>query len=105
MTNASVFPVPPDFNPHAWRDLDPQFAEAFDLWRFASKEGGFGEEVAWRDMMACGIQSSGAMLAKLIALRTKLADAIDQTVHGEFTVRDILEFDAERLAKREMLAA
>ena len=103
MTDASLFPVPPSYNPNASRELDPEFWQAFDLWQFA--QGGEGEDVAWRDMMLCTARSAGAILAKLTALQGMSATILDELAHPSFTFRDVLSWDAERVAKREMLSA
>lgn len=105
MTNASVFPVPHSFNPNCTRELDPEFWEAFDIWQFAAKSGGERESIAWRDMMLCTVRSAGGILAKLKALAGKPPEILDARPHDAFTFRDVLEWDAERVAKREMLAS
>lgn len=99
MPDFPLSPASPAFNP---RSLDPEFWELVDAWRFAKVLNRDAEPLAWRDMMRCGVRTAAALAMKLAAARAKDGAALDYRPQAAFSLRDVLEWDAERAMKREM---
>lgn len=101
MANASIGPVPGGFNPDAVRALDPEFWAAADVWRYACSNGMDQPtvEMAAKDALAIAVTSSSALAVKLRMICEHGDGLADARLHPSYTVRDVLLWDAGRVAQ------
>ena len=103
MTDASIFPIPASFNPAFVKERDPEFWADWHLWQKATLLERDQREIVWHDLMARRVKTATAVAAKLEVAKDMPADALDRKAHAAgFTYRDILGFDVEALATREV---